>query len=86
VALRAGDGDATSETSSLFHIGIVRDVHRIAGTAIAAAALGHETRQAFPHEGLLYLVDAHETSRPSCRLTAPGEPPSRREPVRGPTN
>ncbi|MBD0283124.1 MAG: NAD-binding protein [Thermoleophilaceae bacterium] len=56
IALRAGDGDATSETQSLFHIGVVRDVYRIAGTALAAATLGYEARGAFPHEGTLYLV------------------------------
>lgn len=40
VILRAGDGDVTTETRSLFHIGVVRDVHRIAGDLLAAAALG----------------------------------------------
>jgi voltage-gated potassium channel Kch len=57
IALRAGDGDATSETQSLFHIGVVRDVYRIAGTALAAATLGYEAREAFPHHGTLYLVE-----------------------------
>jgi voltage-gated potassium channel Kch len=57
IALRAGDGDATSETQSLFHIGVVRDVYRIAGTALAAATLGYEAREAFPHRGTLYLVE-----------------------------
>jgi hypothetical protein len=58
IALRAGDGDATSETQSLFGVGIVRDVYRIAGTALAAVALGYDARSAFPYEGTLYLVDA----------------------------
>jgi voltage-gated potassium channel Kch len=57
IALRAGDGDATSETQSLFHIGVVRDVYRIAGTALAAATLGYEAREAFTHRGTLYLVE-----------------------------
>lgn len=57
IALRAGDGDATSETQSLFGIGIVRDVYRIAGTTLAAAALGYDAHEAFPHEDKLYLVD-----------------------------
>jgi hypothetical protein len=57
IALRAGDGDATSETQSLFQIGVVRDVYRIGGTALAAMALGYEARSAFPYEGTLYLVD-----------------------------
>jgi hypothetical protein len=57
IALRAGDGDATSETESLFRIGVVRDVYRIAGTALAAAVLGYEVGEAFPYEGTMYLVD-----------------------------
>jgi TrkA family protein len=57
IALRAGDGDATSETQSLFQIGVVRDVYRIAGTALAAVALGYNAHEAFPYEGTLYLVD-----------------------------
>jgi voltage-gated potassium channel Kch len=86
VALRAGDGDATSETSSLFGIGTVRDVFRIAGTAIAAAALGHQTRQAFPHEGVLYLVDRHGDLEPFIPVDGTvGPPPSRREHAPGAT-
>lgn len=57
IALRAGDGDATSEIQSLFKIGVVRDIYRIAGTALAAVTLGHEAAAAFPYEGALYLVD-----------------------------
>jgi hypothetical protein len=57
IALRAGDGDATSETQSLFQIGVVRDVNRIAGTALAAVALGYDANEAFPYEGTMYLVD-----------------------------
>ncbi len=57
IALRAGDGDATTETRSLFDIGVVRDVYRIAGTAFAAVALGYDAREAFPYQGTLYLVD-----------------------------
>jgi hypothetical protein len=56
IAFRAGDGDFTTEIRSLFAIGIVRDIYRIAGTALAAVALGHEAREAFPYEGTLYLV------------------------------
>ena len=64
IALRAGDGDATSETRSLFGVGVVRDVYRIAGTALAAVALGYDVREAFPHEGTLYLVDGHGEIEP----------------------
>jgi len=38
--LRAGRGDVVNETRSLFSIGVVRDVRRIGGTMLAAAALG----------------------------------------------
>lgn len=64
IALRAGDGDATSETRSLFGIGVIRDVYRIAGTALAAAVLGHDAQEAFPHEGTLYLVDRNGEIEP----------------------
>ena len=57
ITLRAGDGDATSEVRSLFTIGVVRDVYRIAGTALAAVALGYEAEEAFPYSGTLYLVN-----------------------------
>jgi voltage-gated potassium channel Kch len=57
IAFRAGDGDLTSETRSLFQIGVVRDIYRIAGTALAAASLGREVTAAFPYEGTLFLVD-----------------------------
>ena len=40
VVLRVGDGRLANETRSLFKIGIVRDVHRIAAALIAARATG----------------------------------------------
>jgi voltage-gated potassium channel Kch len=42
VVLRAGDGRVANETRSLFRIGLVRDVHRIAAALIAARATGSE--------------------------------------------
>jgi Trk K+ transport system NAD-binding subunit len=57
LTFRAGDGDLTSETRSLFQVGVVRDVYRIAGTALAAVALGRDVREAFPYESTIYLVD-----------------------------
>ena len=57
IALRAGDGDATSETRSLFRIAVVRDVYALAGATLAARALGHDAHEAFAHEGKVYLVD-----------------------------
>lgn len=40
VVLRAGDGRLANETRSLFRVGIVRDVHRIAAAMLAAQATG----------------------------------------------
>jgi Trk K+ transport system NAD-binding subunit len=40
VVLRVGDGRLANETRSLFRLGIVRDVHRIAAALIAAQATG----------------------------------------------
>jgi hypothetical protein len=40
IVLRAGDGRIANETRSLFRIGLVRDVHRIAAVLIAAMATG----------------------------------------------
>lgn len=56
ISLRAGDGDATSETQSLFQVGVARDVYSLAGTTLAAFALGHDVKEAFPHEGTMYMV------------------------------
>ena len=71
IALRAGDGDLTSEVRSLFHIGVVRDVHRIAGTALAAVALGYRAETAFPYEGTLYLVDRDGAIEPFVGVREP---------------
>ena len=71
IALRAGDGDATTETRSLFDIGVVRDVYRIAGTALAAVALGYDAREAFPYKGTLYLVDHDGQIQPFVPVGSP---------------
>jgi len=55
--LRAGRGDVVNETSSLFKIGVVRDVYRIGGTLLAAAALGSPVTEAFLREETVYLID-----------------------------
>ncbi len=39
IVLRAGDGEIANETRSLFAVGLVRDVHRIAAVELAAMAL-----------------------------------------------
>jgi Trk K+ transport system NAD-binding subunit len=54
--LRAGRGDVINETSSLFKIGVVRDVYRIGGTLLAAAALGSPATEAFLHKQTVYLI------------------------------
>jgi len=54
--LRAGRGDVVNETSSLFKIGVVRDVYRIGGTLLAAAALGSPVTEAFLYEQTVYLI------------------------------
>lgn len=54
--LRAGRGDVVNETRSLFRIGVVRDVYRIGGTLLAAAALGSDATEAFLHEQTVYLI------------------------------
>ncbi|HEX6401840.1 MAG TPA: NAD-binding protein [Pseudonocardiaceae bacterium] len=54
--LRAGRGEVVNETRSLFRIGVVRDVYRIGGTLLAAAALGSNATDAFLHEQTVYLI------------------------------
>ena len=57
ITLRAGDGDQSSEIEALFQLGVVRDIYRIAGSTLAAVALGFDVRAGFPYEGTLYVVD-----------------------------
>ena len=47
VVLRAGDGRLANETRSLFRVGIVRDVHRIAAALLAARATGSDAARAW---------------------------------------
>jgi Trk K+ transport system NAD-binding subunit len=42
IVLRAGDGRVANETRSLFRVGLVRDVHRIAAVLLAARATGSD--------------------------------------------
>jgi len=56
--LRAGRGEVLNETRALLKLGVVRDVYRIGGTLLAAAALGSEAAEAFLHEQTVYLVFA----------------------------
>lgn len=54
--LRAGSGDVMDETRALFAIGTVRDVYRIGGTLMAAAALGSMADEAFPYGDDVYIT------------------------------
>lgn len=54
--LRAGRGDVLNETRALLKLGTIRDVYRIGGTLLAAAALGSDACEALLHEHTVYLV------------------------------
>jgi len=54
--LRAGGGDVLDETRALFRIGAVRDVYRIGGTVLAAAALGSTANAGFLLGDTMWVV------------------------------
>ena len=54
--LRAGRGEVRNETRALLKLGVVRDVYRIGGTLLAAAALGSDASEAILHEHTVHLV------------------------------
>ena len=56
VVMRVGDGRLANETRSLFKIGTVRDVHRIAAALIAAQATGSEARHVVCRDDETHLV------------------------------
>ena len=56
--LRAGGGDVLDETRALFRIGAVRDVYRIGGTVLAAAALGSTANEAFLADDAIWVIGA----------------------------
>ena len=56
VVLRVGDGRLANETRSLFKLGIVRDVHRIAASLIAAQATGSEASSVMCRDEKTHLV------------------------------
>ena len=56
VVLRVGDGRLANETRSLFKLGIVRDVHRIAAALIAAQATGSEASRVICRDEHTHLV------------------------------
>lgn len=56
IVLRAGDDDAAAESRSLFKIGFVCDVNRLAGPYLAAAALGLRPIATFPVDSKVYAL------------------------------
>ncbi len=56
VVLRVGDGRLANETRSLFKIGLVRDVHRIAAGLIAAQATGSKAESVICRDERTHLV------------------------------
>ncbi|HEV2785920.1 MAG TPA: NAD-binding protein [Solirubrobacteraceae bacterium] len=56
VVLRVGDGRLANETRSLFKIGLVRDVHRIAAGLIAAQATGSGAESVICRDDRAHLV------------------------------
>ena len=62
--LRAGSGDVLDETRALFRIGAVRDVYRIGGTLLAAAALGSPAEEAFIAEETVWVIAADGRAEP----------------------
>jgi hypothetical protein len=56
VVLRAGDGEVAQETGSLFRIGHVIDVHRMAAALIASRALGGEEEAVVAVDGEAKLL------------------------------
>ena len=58
--LHAGRGEVTRETRSLFSVGVIRDIYRVGGAVLAAAALGSNASGGFVHEQTTYLVTASD--------------------------
>ncbi|MCA1694467.1 MAG: NAD-binding protein, partial [Actinobacteria bacterium] len=62
VVLRVGDGEVANETRSLLPLGLVRDVHRIAGALLSALAVGQ------PVEKVVCIRDVAHLRFPDGRL------------------
>jgi len=77
VVLRAGEGELSAQTRALFHVGLVRDLHRIAAELLAARALGLPAAGVVvSDEGLWLALDqpaglSLELLPGSARLSAP---------------
>ncbi|HYF25349.1 MAG TPA: NAD-binding protein [Baekduia sp.] len=74
LTFRAGDGRLTSDSRSLFHVGAVRDVYRLAGAALAAVAAGQDVEGAFAADGRLFGVDGLGRIAPLDAPPAAGVP------------
>ncbi len=75
--LRAGSGDMMDETRALFRIGAVRDVYRVGGCLLAAAALGSRAEEAFVADDALWTIDRDgRIERLGARQVAAGSPPA----------
>jgi hypothetical protein len=57
LVMRVGDGRLANETRSLFKIGLVRDVHRVTASLIAAQATGKSATGVLCHDDRAFLVD-----------------------------
>ena len=61
IVLRVGDGRLANETRSLFQVGLVRDVHRVAAALLAAQATGSSAERVICREDEAHLV--HDDGR-----------------------
>lgn len=62
--LHAGRGEVTGEMRSMFAVGVVRDIYRVGGAVLAAAALGSDASGGFVHEQTTYLLSPDEGIEP----------------------
>jgi Trk K+ transport system NAD-binding subunit len=65
IVIRAGDGELANETRSLFQLGLVRDVHRIAAALLAARLTGSEAREVICHEDEAHLLNDDGSIEPA---------------------
>jgi len=77
--LRAGSGDVLDETRALFAIGVVRDVYRIGGTLLAAAALGSQATEALSCGEEIYITRVDGAVEPFLDHVRPARAPAARD-------
>jgi len=71
VVLRVGDGRLANETRSLFKLGIVRDVHRVAASLIAAQATGSAAERVLCADDETRLVHPDGTLEKAAIVASP---------------